>query len=343
MNRRKPLLILAVVLLALGLWWLLRALVPDGGSQTEIERGASSPEEPKTPRTSSAEDEDKKQVIEQITGVFSAPIAFYGRVIDQNGDPVPHANVGYTAADKFNASGSNYTGQADEKGFFEISGIQGAGLAVAVRKDGYYFVDETPDRSVLSSAATFAFGMGPDSYRRPPPTKDNPAIFVLHKMGKTEPLVHGGKRRYKPSKDGQPLDVNLESGNVVPAGQGDIRFERWAKVQARNQRGHFDWRLRIIVPGGGLAERKGQFDFEAPVDGFKESVEVNMPASLGDQWSYTVNMSYFVRLRDGRYARFDAMVQAGHESSALVVDAFLNPKPGSRNLEYDPNQAGVTR
>ena len=35
------------------------------------------------------------------------------------------------------------------------------------------------------------------------------------------------------------------------------------------------------------------------------------------------------------------MVQAGHDSSALVVDAFFNPKPGSRNLEYDPNQSAA--
>jgi hypothetical protein len=35
------------------------------------------------------------------------------------------------------------------------------------------------------------------------------------------------------------------------------------------------------------------------------------------------------------------MLQAGHDSSTLVVDAFFNPKPGSRNLEQDPNQTAA--
>ena len=52
--------------------------------------------------------------LEQVTHAFNAPISFYGRVIDQYGNPVSDADVGYTAADKFNASGSNYSGKSDE-------------------------------------------------------------------------------------------------------------------------------------------------------------------------------------------------------------------------------------
>lgn len=333
MTRRRVILLLAIVLLVLGLWWFLRSPQQDGGPQAVAQlAGSTSPTNALADSSQRAETELRQKAVALIEKVFDTPIAFYGRVVDQNGDPVPDAEVGYTAADAFNASGSQYTGKSDAAGYFYIAGIKGGGLLVGVGKEGYYPI-------VGKSSQNFGYGMGADSTRRPPPTKDNPAIFVLHKMGKAEPLIYVGKRRYKPSKDGQPLDVNLETGKVVLSGQGDIRFERWANDQAKNQRGHFDWRLRITVPGGGLVERKGEFDFEAPEGGYKESVEINMPATLGDQWSYTVNTSYFVRLRDGRYARFDAMVQAGHDSSALVVDAFLNPTPGSRNLEHDPAKA----
>lgn len=335
MNRRRIIVVLAVLLLVTGLFWFFR--VPP---QTPTAGPAAVPAA--TPQTAQAqpspivEAERFKEAAALVESIFSAPIAFYGRVIDQNGDPVPYANIGYTAADKFNASGSNYTGQADADGNFRITGIQGAGLAVTVRKEGYYLIHNPEDRSMPTSTATFAYGMGPDSYRRPAPSKDNPAVFVLHKMGKPEPLIYIETRSYKVSKDGQPLEVNLETGRQVPAEQGDIRFERWANDKQKNQRGHFDWRVRITAAGGGLVERNGEFDFEAPNDGYQEKFEIEMPASLGDEWDYTANKSYFVKTRDGRFGRMNIMIQAGHNTTPLVVTAFLNPTPGNRNLEFDP-------
>lgn len=335
MNRRRIIVFFAVVFLAVGLFWLLR-VQPQETTTGSATKPTAPPQSAQAGSSPKVEAERFKEASALVESIFSAPIAFYGRVIDQNGDPVPYANIGYTAADKFNASGTNYTGQADADGNFQITGIQGAGLAVAVRKDGYYFVDETTDQSVLSSAATFAYGMGPDSYRRPAPTKDNPAVFVLHKMGKSEPLIHIGTRSYKVSKDGQPLEVKLETGLQVPKEQGDIRFERWANDREKNQRGHFDWRVRISSAGGGLVERKGEFDFEAPIDGYQEKFEIEMPASLGDEWDYTANKSFFLKTRDGRFGRLNVMIQAGHNTTPLVVEAFLNPTPGNRNLEFDP-------
>jgi len=333
MTRRKIIVSLSVVLLVFALFWLFRSsspAKPDATSATAQTHGAQAPSPP------IAEAERFKETSALVDTIFSAPIEFYGRVIDQNSDPVPYANVGYTAADRFNESGSNYTGQADAEGYFQIKGIQGAGLSVAVRKDGYYFVDETIDQSVPSSAATFAYGMGPDSYRRPAPTKETPAVFVLQKMGKAEPLVYAGTRYYKVSKDGQPLEVKLETGGQVPVGQGNIRFERWANDSEKNQRGRFDWRLRITVTGGGLIEREGEFQFEAPSNGYQESIEINMPTSLGDKWSYAAKQSFFVKTSDDHYARLHVTIQAGHNTTPLVVDTFLNPTPGDRNLEFDP-------
>jgi hypothetical protein len=333
MNRRRIILLLSVVLVVLGLWWLLRApqTGPDAGSQTVAEHPTPTAEQVQAPRTSSSEEEDKKRVLDQVAQVFSAPIAFYGRVIDQNGDPVPHASVGYTAADKFNASGSNYTGQADENGSFEISGIQGAGLAVTVRKEGYYLIHNPSDRSLPTSTAAFAYGMGPDSYRRPAPTKDNPAVFVLHKMGETEPLMRVEKGERIP-KDGTPATVDLMTGRLSPS--GNLRVEAWTEAPVEGRR--FTWRCRVTVPGGGLVERRGQFDFEAPEDGYEESVELGMPGEA-EQWASQQQRDYFVKLPDGRYARINFTMIAGG-NHYFLLESFLNPTPGSRNLEYDPKQ-----
>lgn len=267
-----------------------------------------------------------------VDRIFSSPIEFYGRVVDQNGNPVPHADIGYTAADKFNASGSNYTGQADAQGYFQITGIKGVALGVAVRKAGYYFIDEGIERLLPSSAATFGYSMGPDSYRRVPPTEDNPAIFVLHKMGKTEPIVRIEKSALV-RKDGTPINVDLMTGRLSP--NGNFRVEAWTEAPEGGQK--FTWRCRVTFPGGGLVERKGQFDFEAPEDGYEESVELGMPRDA-KQWASQQQRDYFVKLPDGRFARINFRMIAGG-NHYFVMESFLNPKPGSRNLEYNSEQA----
>ncbi|MEY3480790.1 MAG: hypothetical protein RIQ71_1565 [Verrucomicrobiota bacterium] len=325
MTRRRIILLLAVVLLVLGLWRLLRAPGPVGAPQTAPAAVIQSPEEAITQQGTLANDEIKKQVLDQVAQVFSAPIAFYGKVIDQNGEPVPHASIGYTAADKFNASGSNYTGQTDENGLFDISGIEGAGLSVGVGKEGYYPVEG-------KSSQIFGYGIGSDSVRKPPPTKDAPAIFVLHKMGKTESLTFLSGRQFDVPASGRPVTIDLVTGR--PNGRG-LRVESWLGDTGRRP---FDWRYQLSIPEGGLVERTGQFDFVAPEVGYQPTVEIKMPAA-GEDWSSRLEKTYFAKLPDGKYARFKIRFYPGPQRNFVVLESYVNPQPGSRNLEYNPKQA----
>ena len=54
------------------------------------------------------------------------------------------------------------------------------------------------------------------------------------------------------------MEIVLDTGKQVSVNQGDIRFERWTNDQAKNARGHFDWRFRITAPFG-IIERLDQF------------------------------------------------------------------------------------
>jgi len=334
MNRQRTIVVLAFVAFVLGLVWLLfrspsaSPTPPQGppvSSQTATPKDMTSTS-PNLP----SEDQDRNEVLEQIESAFKAPIAFYGRVIDNHGDPVSHATIGYTATDKFLASGSNYQGQADDSGFFEISGIQGASLSVGVRKGGYYFVDET-DRSSPSSSATFAYGMGADSYRRPAPTKENPAIFVLHKMGETEELLHV-RASARIQKDGTPVTIELTTGRASP--NGHLRIEAWTETPQQGRK--FSWRCRISVSGGGLVERQGNFDFVAPENGYEQSKEIGMSHDV-EGWDSQQEHEYFVRLQDGRYSRINFRMIAGG-NHYFVMESYLNPEPGNRNLEFDPEK-----
>ncbi len=207
----------------------------------------------------------RRETVAKIITVLATPIEFYGKVVDQNGDPVSEANVDYGTIDKFDANGSNYRGRSDENGNFSISGIRGQ-LTVGVQKDGYYNIHGKSD-------AAFAYGVGPDATRKEPPTKDNPAVFVLQKKGLADPLIPVDGGQIDIPRTGEPFSIDLATGKP---GHGDLQVETWIGDSSQRR---FDWRYRLSVPGGGLAERKGQFDFEAPGDNYQTSIDVNMSAN----------------------------------------------------------------
>lgn len=267
--------------------------------------------------------QEKRQKVEtQIEGMLNTAIAFYGKVVDQNGDSVPNARVGYGLVDKFAASGGKGETVADTRGFFTISGVRGAVISVSVYKDGYYAIQNVSNQS-------FAYGYGSDTDTKPPPSKDSPAIFVLQKMGQAEPLIELSSRQLEVPRTGQPVTIDLATGRPSQSGL-QVSSQIGEKTQGR-----FDWRYELNVPGGGLVERAGQFEFEAPQDGYKDKTEVGMLASKPD-WKNADEKSYFVKLPDGRFARIQVRFYPRDYRSMIVIESYLNPTPGSRNLEYDP-------
>src|SRR3954467_7277950 len=97
---------------------------------------------------------------------FNTPIAFYGRVMDQYGDPVPDADVKFSANDK--ASGgrpSEYAGKTDTGGRFSIEGIVGITLGVEVSKLGYYSIP--PAYGKATSSGVFEYGISPQDRYHP--------------------------------------------------------------------------------------------------------------------------------------------------------------------------------
>ena len=158
-------------------------------------------------------------------------------------------------------------------------------------------------------------------------------MFVLQKMGKTEPLIYVSSRTYRIPKDGTPVEVNLKAGQK--SSQGDLRVEAW--TEDKDIKRHYNWRCRVSVPNGGLVERKGQFDFEAPAEGYKSSDEIVM-TQTAEEWQPQAKREYFVKLPDDKYGRltFYMITQGDH---FFEIESYLNPTPGSRNLEFDPAKA----
>jgi hypothetical protein len=344
--KRNRLILLSV---SLGLVVLLVIMLSNRGEQrntTQVptpapatprlaERATSSPTapEPATPPLSQAE--ERKRAVELVQSIYSAPIAFYGRAQDQHGQPVAGAKVQYSALDKFWQPGTKYAGVTDASGYFSIAGIQGAALSVQVSKEGY-------DRLYNQSDGAFSYGTTYDPQRdRPTPSKDNPAVFVLRKKAPAEPLITVDRDVPVP-RDGAPVEVSLKTGKAVGVGQGDLKIECWTSSQAKDAQGRYEWRCRLSVPEGGLVTRKDvEHNFEAPENGYQQSVELHMPPTA-QAWRRDHDEQYWVKLRDGTYARMRLRLTTGGGHFASVV-SYLNPS-GSRNLEYDPAvQASAAR
>ena len=63
-----------------------------------------------------------------------------------------------------------------------------------------------------------------DSYRQAAPTKDNPAIFLLYKMGETEPLIQLSSRQIDVPRTGETMSIDLATGRT---GKGNLQVTSW--------------------------------------------------------------------------------------------------------------------
>lgn len=256
---------------------------------------------------------------------LATPIRFYGRVVDEDGVPIENATAEISIHDRGFSGNSKTKATTDSDGRFDVSG-RGLGLGVMVSKPGYY--------SFEKSRGTFGYAEGAGT-GAPHKLQNDPATFVLRKKGETVPLVAVRDRDIRLPVDGTAVAISFRSGTAVPLGQGDLQIEALT-TNRTSPRLAFDWKCRISVPGGGLIKAPDQgFNFIAPSDGYVPADDIEVPARLGADWRSQIARDYFLRLRDGTYARAQVAVTVGSENFASIT-SYLNPTPGDRNLEYDP-------
>jgi len=257
---------------------------------------------------------------------FFTPIEFHGKVVNENGQPIPGADVMISFVSNPGAGEKHpkEKKRTDAAGLFDARGL-GLGIVVMVSKEGYDCLPQSEGNF------TYAKGAGPVNTHT---DSKNPAVFVLRTMAPAEPLV---VRKFYAEirKDGIPLKFNLQAGRFRDEGDPDIQIECWTQDQniPLHSNEHFAWRCRVSVLGGGLIRRAAPFAFEAPVDGYVDADIIEMPAASAD-WKDEVSREYFFKLHSGLYARASFTISAGRYQF-VKLDSYLNPENGSRNLEYD--------
>jgi hypothetical protein len=246
------------------------------------------------------------------------PINFYGRVVDQNEQPVSAAKIHAQWSDFSPNGASSEDTLSDAQGSFSITGKMGRGITIRVDKENYY----TPKRQRISFDYA-AFWEA--NYYEPDPAQ--PVTFHLRKKGVGERLSAGETQPSLPA-NGDPTKLDLlNGGQVSPNGQIEITaITNTEKYPPRV----FDWQAAISISDGGLIEHDLEFPFEAPDEGYKSKVEFNMPANAPD-WKRSVEKSYFIRFgTPPKYGRIH--VRFNGASQKVLLSYTVNPS-GSRNLE----------
>ncbi len=251
--------------------------------------------------------------------LWQAPIEFYGKVVDENGNPVVGAKVTFKWTEIPVESGNRTaTTESDEEGLFSLHSQRGPDLIVSVSKEGYYTSRLTPNG--------FHYALANEIFH---PNPQNPAVFYLRKKGVGENLIKV-KQNYRVARDGTPLGIDLATGKANTAGSGNLVVQCWTDDQGKQSGQKYDWRCVVGIPGGGIITNNEEFAFEAPEEGYSPSLKIAMPADLPN-WTSDVDLKLYYRLADGRYGRMTFSMIAGGDHFCMI-DSVLNPT-GSRNLE----------
>jgi hypothetical protein len=182
---------------------------------------------------------------------------FYGKVVDQYGQPVIGANViGYLRLDE--GLGINdekveeYKTKTDTEGLFQFTGLHGAQFGQKVSKAGYEMGQGT------------GFYVSPNSEDKTSPTQR--AIFNMWKFRGTEPMIHV-EAGAGIACDGSPTRFDLLSGKK--SSNGDLIVKLTRNPVNIDRRRPFNWSVTLEIPNGGFQEITNLYPNEAPVEGYQ--------------------------------------------------------------------------
>lgn len=255
---------------------------------------------------------------------WKQPINFYGKVVDENGAPVPNASINFTWNDLSPQGTSHADTTSDENGLFSLTNRQGKRLSVTASKPGYYSGGD-------ARAASFEYANPADGLFTPDAA--SPVVFHLRKKGPGADLVtsQSGVKNYlgvpSPS-DGTPVMVELlERKSGGQAGQLVISkttppYDKWKEAT--------EWSFRMEIPDGGFMEENNEFPFEAPESGYQPAVQFNFQQGQTN-WTVMLQKDYYIKFGSPpRYGRLHLETLIEMQGARLTY--AINPS-GSRNLE----------
>ena len=252
-------------------------------------------------------------MMEMMTVTDNQAQDFYGRVIDQYGEPVAGADViGQTSLGM--GRGRSCKTQTDGDGLFQFTGIRGASLGVMPKKEGFQIEGH---------------GLGLKGKNGPETSPDHRAVYTMWKLKGPEPMWHSEVANRKLQSDGRMYTIDFLKSQITEgtnaAGDMLIQMQRPAQVKPREK---YDWALTMTAIRGGFIEvTNDDYLNEAPEGGYQPEFKLN------------AQKTFYLKSRNGQvYGHFSFKELSpdyrGRGPAAIQIEYYVNPA-GSRNLEFD--------
>jgi hypothetical protein len=253
---------------------------------------------------------------------WKMPIAFYGRVVDQYGQPVTGAEVELnwtTVTGPIpDPKKSIFTGP---NGQFAVTGIQGKGITISVSKGGY---NRTPDWIQSFECAAF-FN---DNFYVPDP--NNPVLFHLRKILDAEPM-YLFKTHNEFSPGSPPLTLDVASGKMKMPGD----FSFLVQIGVKGKEDWFDYSISVeALNGAGLMVTTEENPNQAPDNGYQTTFAVQQNAT---DTNYSPNLSFhfYAKTREGKYGVVYVEMTVPRLGPINFYTVVRYNPSGSKNLEFD--------
>jgi hypothetical protein len=261
-------------------------------------------------------------ILPTVAELWQKPINFYGKVVDENTNPVAGVSINFRWTDlkALNQEGTSST-ESDANGLFSLRGKHGGSMTLWFSKEGYY----TSHHGQMS----FNYAVGQDILS---PDPQNPVIFQVRKKGQGAELVTSGDG-LQPSLaalvplNGVSVSVDLLQQKVGAA--GDLELS-----QVKPDRSHWqsatNWSFHMSIPAGGFIEEADAFPFAAPEMGYQTTVDLNFVKGEPD-WTTQLSKTYYIAF--GQPQKYGWLrVEANIAQQTVFLIYAINPT-GSRNLE----------
>jgi hypothetical protein len=299
-------------------------------NQTAQSGEGSSAGLPGQPPEQDLQDRKQRELLDHAFNEKNVPVSFFGKVVDQEGQPLANANVKLAvrqwhgpAAGNIGVRFNEHNLVTGQDGRFNLQDERGDSVSVkGIEKDGF----ELSGKSQLG----FSYEGGTE------PDPNSPVVYKMWKITAAEPLITGEKF-YGMIPDGRTYTLDFLNGKKLEGQSTDgdiwVRIIRPASVQRREK---FPWSYTIEAINGGVIETQDEFLYLAPESGYTERYEAKFDPSAAD-WCREVKRQFYLRLRGGQvFGRLEVEMFADYNGkSVFSVKSFVNPA-GSRNLRFDP-------
>lgn len=341
-NKKNIVIIVSLALLGLVVWYFYPSSEPLEVQQVSTVKGEQAEVQQQEPEKKPllvkdvlnnpyAHPKRYEQVkrVQRLQDAMSSGFEYYGKVVDQRGEPVVGANVlvqwGYfpfIPNGDFSPSYKNLTFTTDKEGRFSIKKSKGMSLAFGrndIKKEGYE----------IDAYRAYMFSDGGYKMLQSFSNPAKPVIFHAWKKTEAEGLVHDILEvGYRP--DGKFYRVSLKGV------EEQLKISFIADPNG-NRSSPLDWSMKLKVIDGGIIESTDTFMNEAPLEGYLPILSYQYKKS-DKGFSNDIRKKFYIKARNGQvYGRLECRIHPYYGRDNIVavdIKYWINPN-GSRNLQYD--------